>query len=327
MDFVRGASPPVLVLTHANADPDAVASAVILGSILSEQGLEGSILAFPEGPSRLSRKILSKLDLHMRYLKAPPEHKYRAVAVVDATNAAQLSEFRQVVDKAERLLVIDHHLPSGDLVAKATHPIVGEEPATVVLVCQTLEELAVRLQPNLATLALAGLLFDSRRFALATPTALRTAAYLIERGGSYETALSLLEEAPPFSERVARLKGVLRSQILKVNGFLVALSEIGSFEASVARSLVALGADVALVASERKGECRLSVRLSKGFMERTGISASRDIAAEVANKIGGKGGGHDAAGSYIGTCRTSQALREALLVLTSKLAAKATPLR
>lgn len=325
--FASLAKEPVLIATHANADPDAVASSLALSHLLKHMGLESVDVAFPEGPSRLSRKILSGLGLHLRYLREPPRKVYRAVAVVDATNSVQLSAFHSAAERAELLLVVDHHTPPGDLAAMASYAVIEKEPATAVIICQAAEDLSVPLDSHLATLALAGLIFDSKRFIQITPAALRTAARLVELGGNYELALSLLEEEVPYPERVAKLKGALRSHLLKVGEFVVAVSEIGSFEASVARALVSLGADVALVASERDGECRLSVRLSRSFFARTGLSASRDLAARVADDLGGEGGGHDMAGGYKGPCSASSVLRAALAVLTSRLGSRAGALR
>lgn len=320
--FADAADEPVLVATHANADPDALASSLLLNNLLRDLGFRDVDLAFPEGPSKLSRKIMSALDIRLRYLRRPERKVYRAAAIVDATNSAQLSVFRATVEQAGTLLVIDHHTPPGELVARASYSLIREEPATTVIVCRAIEGFSTRLEGNLATLALSGILFDSRRFVRATPEALRVVARLLELGGNYELALSLLEEEAPYAERVARLKGALRCQVLNVGGYLVAVSEIGSYEAAVARALVSLGADVAIVVSERDGECRLSIRTSRSFLDKTKLSASRDIALTIARLLGGEGGGHDAAGNYKGSCTASEALRAALLALTSKLGSK-----
>lgn len=320
--FVDNAQEPVLVATHVNADPDALASSILLSYLLREMGFGDIDLAFPEGPSRLSRRIMDALNVRPSYLRKPKRDTYRAAAVVDATNGVQLSIFRKAIERADLLLVIDHHAPPGELVAKASYSLIREEPAATVLVCQALEGFSVPLSQDLATLALTGILFDSRRFVRATPETLRAVARLLELGGSYELALSLLEEEVPYAERIAKLKGVLRSHVLNIGGFLVAVSEIGSYEASVARALVSLGADVALVASTRDGECRLSIRASRSFLERTKLFASGDIALSVADALGGEGGGHDTAGNYKGQCTTSDAIRVALLTLTSKLGTK-----
>ncbi|MEM1691714.1 MAG: DHH family phosphoesterase [Thermofilaceae archaeon] len=320
--FASRAEEPVLIVTHVNADPDALASSILLNHLLKEMGFRDVDLAFPEGPSKLSRKIMDALNIRLKYVRKPGRRAYSAAAVVDATNGVQLSVFRPLVEQSALLLVIDHHVPPGELATRASFSLVREEPATTVLVYQAVEGLSVPLTGGLSTLALTGILFDSRRFIRATPETMRTVARLLELGGDYNLALSLLEEESPYAERVAKLKGALRSHVLNVGGFLVAVSEIGSYEASLARALISIGADLALVASARNGECRLSIRASRSFLEKTGISASRDLALAVARELGGEGGGHDAAGNYKGPCSTSEALRVTLTALASKLGVK-----
>lgn len=324
MSFAANARGDVLILTHVNADPDAVASAVILASLLKRLGLSRASLAFPEGPSKVSKRVLSGLKLRVRYFEEPPRQRYTSVAVVDAANSNQLGAFRRVVGGARELLLIDHHLPPGDLVQRSRYRVLAPEPATTLIVCGIAQAVGAQITGDLATLALTGILFDTRRFIHVTPHALQVTAQLIERGAAdYQKALSLLETEEDFSERVAKLKGAARCHVIRYGDFLVAVTEIGSFEASVARALLSLGADAALVASERDGECRLSIRLSRSFHLKTGLSAGGDLASALAERLNGKGGGHAQAGTFKGRCSASEALREALQILGSALGAKA----
>ncbi len=326
LSFALSAGDEALILTHANADPDAAASAVLLASLLEHLGVDRLSVGFPEGLSKASRRVLQGLNIELKYLKEPPRRRYRAVAVVDAANSVQLGAFRRVVERAKALLLIDHHTPPGDLAQRSKYSIVSSEPATALIVYGIARALGVRLDSKLATLTLAGVLFDTRRFVHATPHALRAAARLIEEGADHQLALSLLESEEDFSERVAKLKGAARCHVLRFGEYLIAISEIGSFEASVARALVSLGADAALVVSERDGECRLSIRLSRSFQAHTGLSAGKDLASALAKHLNGEGGGHDLAGTFKGRCRASEALREVLQILSEALRARAKPL-
>lgn len=325
LEFASSAEKGALIVTHTNADPDAVASALMLRATLLSLGVRNVQLAFPEGPSKLSRKLLDGLGLRVEYASSPDNALPASVAVVDASNCNQLGLFCPHVRQARDLLIIDHHTPPGDLAQAASHLVVRQEPATTVLVYEAIRPLGVKLKPTLLTLALAGLIFDSKRFIHVSPLALRVTSDIIERGGDYRKALTLLEEEVDFSERVARLKGVMRCGVLRVSEWLIAISEVGSFEASVARSLISLGADVAIVASERRGECRLSIRLSKALHSRAGLSVGRDIMPRLAEKLRGRGGGHDMAGGFNGKCKASEALREALNVVIEALGAPRPP--
>lgn len=326
VSFASSASDEVLILTHANADPDAAASAALLASLLRRLGVGRVSYGFPEGLSKASRRVLQGLNIELKYFKEPPRRRYWAVAVVDATNSIQLGAFRKAVERAKVLLLVDHHSPPGDLVRRSKYSIVSSEPATALIIYGVARALGVRFDSKLATLALTGALFDTRRFVHATPYALRAVARLVEEGADYQLALSLLESEEDFSERAAKLKGAARCHVLRFGEHLIAITEIGSFEASVARALVSLGADAAFAASERDGECRLSIRLSRGFHTRTGLSAGRDLASALAEHFDGEGGGHDLAGTFKGRCTASEVLRKTLQILSDALGAKAKPL-
>lgn len=325
LEFASGAKRGAVVVTHTNADPDAAASALMLRAALLSLGVREVQLAFPEGPSRLSRKLLRELKLHVEYVSTLSDTLPASVAVVDASNCNQLGPLCSHARLARNLLVMDHHVPPGDLARIASHSVVRREPATVVLVYEAVKSLGVKLDPQLLTLALAGLIFDSKRFIHVSPSALRAAAEIVEEGGVYHRALALLEEEADFSERVARLKGAMRCGVLRVGNWLIAISEVGSFEASVARSLISLGADVAIVASERQGECRLSIRLSRALHSGVGLSVGRDIMPMLTERLKGRGGGHDMAGGFNGRCRASEALREALNAVIEALGAPRPP--
>jgi nanoRNase/pAp phosphatase (c-di-AMP/oligoRNAs hydrolase) len=326
LSFASSVEGDLLIITHANADPDAIAAAVLLASILERVGLDRISYAFPEGISKVSNRVLKGLNIEIRYFREPPRKAFRSIAVVDAANSVQLGAFRKIVERAGSLLLVDHHAPPGDLAQRSKYLVLSNEPAAVLVVYGAAKALRMHISGRLATLALTGVLFDSRRFIHVTPCALRAAAQLIENGADYQLALSLLEAEEDFSERVAKLKGAARCHTLRFGDYLVTITEIGSFEASVARALVSLGADAALVASEKPGECRLSIRLSRSFHLRTGLSAGRDLAAALAKSLSGEGGGHDLAGTFKGNCTTSEALRKLLQVLSDALGARARPL-
>jgi len=326
LSFAASIDGDLLIVTHVNADPDAIASAVLLAALLERLGLGRINYAFPEGISKISSRVLKSLNIEIKYFREPPRKAFRSVAVVDAANSIQLGAFRKIVERAESLLLVDHHAPPGDLAQRSKYLVLSNEPAAALVVYGAAKALRMRISGRLATLALTGLLFDSRRFIHVTPHALRAAAQLIENGADYQLALSLLEVEEDFSERVAKLKGAARCHTLRFGEYLVAITEIGSFEASVARALVSLGADAALVASGKPGECRLSIRLSRSFHLRTGLSAGRDLAAALAKSLSGEGGGHDLAGTFKGNCTTSEALRKMLQVLSEALGARAKPL-
>lgn len=317
--FAQASWKGALIITHVNADPDAVATALLLKHVLERVGVYNVKVAFPDGPSKLSCKLLRNLCSTFEYMVEPSCETMSSVAVVDASNYNQVGDFAPIVNNAEMLLVLDHHIPPGDLAEKANFTVILEEPASTLIVYRVIEELKVPLSPALATLAITGTLFDTKRFIHVSPAALKLTACMLNRGGDYLKALELLEEEIDFSEKVARLKGAIRSSAIRLGEFLVVMSEVSSYEASVARSLITLGADVSIVACERDNECRLSIRFSRKFCEKTGLHVGRHVVSELAKRVKGNGGGHELAGGFNGRCSSSEVQREALSIITQAI--------
>lgn len=281
----------VVILTHKNADPDAVGCAFVMQRICQQYRVHAEVY-LPEGPSGLSKKILGTLGFTWQ-----SEHPdSNAVIVCDTSNVHMLGEAGKVAEQASALLIIDHHKPPGNLVEKASITVLQEEPASTVLAVKIAEALKVDLDSKLSTLALTGIVYDTRRFMSASPATFHAAKWLLEMGGDYSLALKLLEEEEDRSEIIAKLKGVQRASILDVCGYIVAVSEVSSHEASVARALVSLGADLAIVAGGRDIS-RASIRVSGRLLER-GFDSSR-LVYKVAKELGGEGGGHSGASGIV----------------------------
>uniref|UniRef100_A0A7C1P0S1 DHH family phosphoesterase n=1 Tax=Thermofilum pendens TaxID=2269 RepID=A0A7C1P0S1_THEPE len=319
LEFFKSARPgTVFVTTHVNADPDAVASALLLREVLKSMGFTTRV-CFPEGPSKLSKKLIERFGISYNQNCSCSDAEY--VVVCDTSNEIMLSEVKECLE-GRHVVVVDHHEHKGSIAERAALALVEREASAVTLAVEIAQIRGLRLGRELSTLALAGIVFDTKRFALATPRTLRAAAWLLEQGGSLEEALISLEEEPEYAERIARLKAAQRAMILDVCGYLVAVSEVSSFEASAARALVSLGADLAIVVGGKEGEVRASSRLSRD-LAKLGVDLS-DIARSVASVLGGEGGGHTGAAGVkvIGKAHRSALVRELLQETLTRILAR-----
>ncbi|MFZ8855206.1 MAG: DHH family phosphoesterase [Thermofilaceae archaeon] len=290
LEFFGAARPGIVfVTTHVNADPDAVASAFLIREVLESMGFDVGV-CFPEGPSRLSKKLMERIGISYEQNCLCGDSEY--VVVCDTSNEILLSEARGCLEGKE-VIVIDHHGHRGSIAGRAALALVEREASTTTLAVEIVQNAGLRLSRKLSTLALAGIAFDTKRLAFATPRTLRAAAWLLEQGGSLEEALACLEEEPEYAERVARLKAAQRAMMIEVCEYLVVVSEVSSFEASAARALVSLGADLAIIVGGKEGEVRASSRLSRELAKADVDLA--DIARRVASILKGEGGGHKGA--------------------------------
>ncbi|MCX8170297.1 MAG: DHHA1 domain-containing protein, partial [Candidatus Methanomethyliaceae archaeon] len=139
---------------------------------------------------------------------------------------------------------------------------------------------------------LTGIIYDSRRFLIKPKSSFLCAYELINRGADLERALQFLTLELEFSERMAKLKGCARIRLFRISSWIIAITHVGAFEASVARSLVDIGADIAFVINTTNEYIRITGRVSDSFHYKTGFNLVEDIIKPLIESFTGQGGGH-----------------------------------
>ena len=314
-----------LIVTHKNADPDAVASALAMRNLLETKYDLGEVrIGFPEGPSRVSRRLLEFINYRVEYDVEPASGTHGLVMVVDTGSTEQLGAFKAVINRCDRLVVIDHHRPHKSLHAKATLRVISESASsTVEIIVRLFERLRHVPSPELSTLMMAGLLFDTRHFQHSSPFGFLAAYRLLTWGAKPEVVFEALRGELEVPERIARLKAAQRLQLFRIGKWIVVTSTVGAYEASAARALLDLGADVSFVASE-DDTTRVSGRASKRFCSETGIHLGRDVMQRLEVKFGGSGGGHALAGGYEGEASAETILGEIVRMLKTLISGSGT---
>ena len=111
--------------------------------------------------------------------------------------------------------------------------------------------------------------------------------------------MQLVRAPMNMSERVAAMKAVGRSKFDRVGDMLVAVSNGSSFEAASCRALMASGADVVFVGSQREDEFRVSARTTQEMVRR-GLRLDT-LLGELSQETATDGGGHGGAAGMTGT--------------------------
>jgi len=310
----------VAILSHQNADPDAVCSAYALSFLL--KGIDKRIrvhLVAPEGVSRVSRQVLSQV--RMRLQEPKNLESYDVIFTVDTNTISQLGRYESLLEKFEGpVVVIDHHNPDPRTLKASRHVICDERASsTAEIVYGFYRELGLHLKRVVALAIFLGIAYDSRHFALATSEAFKLTSELVSKGFDARKAMRLLQVPMTESEKIARLKGSQRLSLKHVKGWALVTSHVGSHQASLARGLIMLGADVAMVAGEKKNRVRISLRSTQDFYDKTGIHLGRDVARIVGNLINGAGGGHALSSGVYGYGKAMAALGRCLNTITQRL--------
>jgi nanoRNase/pAp phosphatase (c-di-AMP/oligoRNAs hydrolase) len=270
----------VLYLCHRNADPDAIGSAFALARAF------GGTVAAVDDLSRTGEAAASIIGAEV--LINPRADAYDLVVVVDTAVRLQLGQIR-----LEKYALVDHHLDEG-IRDGAEFYIQKPTKSTAEIVWTILKENGKTVTRMMALGLLVGMISDTGRFKRAAPDSFRAAAELLELGEfDYEEALQALSVPPDLSQRIAVLKAASRAEIERQGDWLVASTQINSFEGSAAMALVDLGADVAFAAGKHGDRVRISARSSRAAA-RMGLDLN-ELLGEVGRAHGGDGGGHKAA--------------------------------
>ena len=240
--------------------------------------------------------------------------------MVDSSSSTALGKVgKNVLSYASRTVIIDHHLPPGDLAQRAIYTYIKKELACTNILLEAVLGAGISLDRELASISLAGILYDTGRFQRANPRTFMLSSKLLKIGVDYEEVVGLLQEPMSLSERVARLKAASRCLIIRVGNYIICGSYVSSQEASAARGLLSLGADVAVVVGGKKGEIRVSFRSTQEFYRNTGISLGRDIVPLLSDIVEGSGGGHATAAGFNGVGDAQKTLQLVLRLLASEV--------
>jgi len=306
------------ILCHQNADPDAVCSAYALYSLLRRIKKKLRIEMAAPSLSRISRRVLKCFP--EKFVTKPHLEESDLIFAVDTNTIQQLGEWKDFIAlPRSNLIVIDHHAPH-PRTSKTALMVLCDEKATST--CEIIYEIyrSFGVKPSRldAVAIILGIYYDSRRLMLAKSKTFQVLSELTAYGFDMEEAASILQVPVQESERIARLKAAQRVRIRRVGKWIVAAAVVGSYQASVARALIMLGAHVAVVGGEKKGRLRISLRSASDFYRKTRIHLGRDIAIPVGERFQGMGGGHALAAGISGSGDIAQAITQCLDLISEK---------
>jgi phosphoesterase RecJ-like protein len=314
----------VLLLCHRSADADAICSAYALQGLL-KRFLPDVVfeIGCPQGVNKPAKQLFEHLPITVN-LK-PNIESAETIVLLDMNTVEQLDEVADVIKKSPApKIVIDHHAPNAETMQICKVCLVDEKAAAN---CELIYRLfsQAEAEPNLneAKALFVGIAFDTRHFALANSPTFEIIAKLVATGIDAQTTLALFAMPIDPSERVAKLKACKRAKIVKVEGWIIALSHVSAYQAPAAKALVDLGAHMAVVAGRKNGQVELSLRCSRQFNELAGVHLGVDIATPLGEFLDGVGGGHAMASGVSGKGEIQQALKQCLVLVKQKIAKNA----
>jgi phosphoesterase RecJ-like protein len=292
------------VICHRHADPDSYMSAFAVCRLIADMSPAAEVdVILPDGMSILTRRLAESFKQESLVEGEGDGRSYDLLVSVDIGHTELLKDWLSKLKGSPAVKVlIDHHpiqegAPYDQMIVDT-----GASSASEI-VAKMFRELAVRMEPSTAQALLIGILFDSQHLLIAKDRTLREVVHLLDSGARIDEARLLLRSPPDYGEVIAKLKSAKRLKLYKAAGWVLVTTTVGSFQSNVARALVSMGADVAIVTGETGGETRGSLRANQRFWESTKIHIGTDVAASIV-KDEGFGGGHPTAASF--TCSLSE---------------------
>ncbi|MEM3608154.1 MAG: DHH family phosphoesterase [Candidatus Bathyarchaeia archaeon] len=292
----------IVILTHQNADPDAICAAYSINRLLKKLNKKARVrIVSPEGVSEQAQSIISKLKAEVNDDLGPDPPDL--LLMVDTSSTWTLGSLKDLVESMAMdtpLVLVDHHHPDEGILKYYPLAFIDEEAtSTCEVVFKLFKDLGVVPSGRVPQILLTGVIFDSRHFTIADSDTFELAAQLCRLGASPSISAEMLHMPVGFSEKIARLKAAQRCRIYRIKDWIVAVSNLSSHQASGARALIGLGADLAAVMGGKKGIFRVNLRATESFVESTGIHLGRDLAGDLGVVFDGSGGGHDSAAGVV----------------------------
>ena len=288
----------VLILVHAGADVDALASAAALS--LALKGKVKPSIGVPDHINLEAKQLAHSLEVEFH--TNPKLDKFEGIFLLDLNSFDLLGSMAEEVRHYKMpIFVLDHHAKSKKPIAPKNFTLIDEKAvSTTELVFKLIKKHKLPLTNKTAALIGCGIITDTAHFRTADHETFALMAEVMRKSGkSFVELEDLFRVKKDFSEKIAKLKAAKRLRIFKAGPYLIAGSEVGSFEANAASLFVKTGADVAFVGNEEKNELKISGRAHHQLINELDFDLAKHVFQPLSESMpGSEGGGHPGAAAF-----------------------------
>ncbi|MBN2126809.1 MAG: DHH family phosphoesterase [Candidatus Diapherotrites archaeon] len=301
-----------LALTHAGADVDAIASAGALYFLFKNK----ISIGVPEHLNLNAKQLAEKMQIPFEL--NPDLHKFDALILLDFNSSSQIGKLAfQLKNFSGKIALIDHHTSGNEVLAvKSMSLIDSKAVSTTELIYRLIKSQKKSISKEIATLLAAGIYTDSAGFYASNKNTFTIFSDLMNKSDkSFPELISLISTETDFSEKIAKLKAAKRLKIFKSGEFLLVSTNVGSFQANAAATLLRLGADAAFAGDVEKGLLLISGRANH-FLLNQGFDLAKHVFEPLQTHFNGNGGGHAGAAAFNGKARAIEPVLQKCIELT-----------
>jgi nanoRNase/pAp phosphatase (c-di-AMP/oligoRNAs hydrolase) len=293
----------ILIITHHPADLDGFATSIALQFFFKNLFKNQEISLYFSEFSRFIKSFLNNFkkifpNFNFKPLNNINVSNFDVIIIVDTNNLDQVKFFEvfKRLDSSIPFIFIDHHLNLNNEYKsnlKSLNIIFENYSSTAEIILEFFRGLKIKIPSPYKVLLATAILTDSGFFKYGNNQTIHNIAKLLKDDISFQKILLLLNSDLDISERIAKIKGLQRVELLRIEEWLLGITHVSSFSASVASMLISIGFDISIVCSEKKDQTIISTRAKKEVCLKTGLHLGK-ILSEIGE---GSAGGHDGAAS------------------------------
>ncbi|MFW9900938.1 MAG: bifunctional oligoribonuclease/PAP phosphatase NrnA [Candidatus Thorarchaeota archaeon] len=300
----------ILILTHDLVDIDGLASCLALKYFLIQYFREKLVTIcfseFTKSTKNYLKNVTKKFpEFDFSFNRTFQIFNFDVVLILDTNNLTQIEigDNLNLTDLGIPLIFVDHHYmgeKSENNKITELSLIFENYSSTVEIILKLFEIYNVPLTTPIKTLIITAIITDSGFFKHGNNNTIQNVGKLIGEDINIQDVFLLLKNETNISEKIAKIKGMQRVKMIREGDYLIGITNVSSYGAGVAKKLITLGFDVAIVLSKEENQNKINTRAQKLVCINTGLHLGK-ILEELSNEYKGNGGGHDGAATLTTT--------------------------
>lgn len=294
----------IVIITHDIVDVDGFVSCYAFQNFLNLLlKTQEPVIHFSE-ISKHTMSLMKNIALYYPNIDFAFETKtnfssFDACMVLDTNNLDQIKYKKELQESEIPIIFIDHHYSSEKNFNNnfSSMNIISEQySSTAEIILKLYYAFNIEISKSIKILMIAAILTDSGFFKHGDNNSIRNVSKLLDDKIDFQDILRFLDFNTDVSEKIAKIKGLQRVKLIREGDYLIGITNVSSFGATVSSMLLKVGFDISFVYSEEKNTSLINSRAKRNVCLKTGLHLGK-ILGEIANEFRGSGGGHDGAAS------------------------------
>ena len=312
LNYLKGKN--LLIATHDSADLDGFVSVLVLKFFFENFFTNQNIFLTFSKLSKYTKNFVVKFLQKFPDFDFPSNNEENfsnidVIVIVDSNNLEQI-KLSSTLNLDVPFIFVDHHLDlKKNYVGNITslNLIFENYSSTAEIILELIDNYNFDLPIPYKYLLISAILTDSGFLKYGNTETIKHLLNILQDEIEFQDVLLLLENETDISKKIASIKGLQRVKLIRVDSWLIGISHVSSFSASVASTLIKVGFDVGIVYTKEKSKYRISARAKKNICLKTGLHLGK-ILNGISN--GDSGGGHDGAATLNGENDLERSLSE-----------------